>query len=216
MKSNLHRRVVGTTYQANDRSLLPPWKLKYKAQGNARVRIADCMLAADELVAHVEGDDVGKWRDSVWLSFGAPDTDRDEQEMLDIEQQRYRAWAEGTAYPNENRGRYYDSTYDDSRYEYQDSIGYQDQSWPCDVVHSVNGYDVTLYHTNRYHVEHRYSFIGCIELLPEAMQWQITYLPVRGEQEFYQFDYLDTSIEAATQLLMMLHKLDTSNLENDQ
>jgi hypothetical protein len=145
----------------------------------------------------------------------------DEQDR-DIEQQRYEAWASGQEYPSENVGRYYDAYADYHNSAYRDSFdpsyfdhmqSMQNDHWVNDISHvlTVGKYEVRQWNAGIYHVEHGAlvsNFIGSIRLNDDDLTWHVDYVPQRGEQTHYEFGYLDTSVEAATQLLILLHKME--------
>jgi hypothetical protein len=86
----------------------------------------------------------------------------------------------------------------------------QDYLWTQVPVCSVGDFDARVFAPNIWHVEHahKYLFIGRVELDYGAMQWIVKYVPVNSQLVTYTFDYLESSLEAAVKLLVLMHRMD--------
>jgi hypothetical protein len=214
MKSKLHRRILGGSgYQANCRGLLRPWKLKYKAQGTRHFMQTEAALATAEL-AQIADDER-----QVRITSAMDRETEAENMRLDIEAQRYLAWAGKAEWPAERPYYYwlndypdslstdpFDSHYGDSHYG--DS---RDESewWELPIVYTCGRYTLTQWNTDVYHLSCGFHFVGSVRLT-EKLIWHVDFVPERGAQTHNEFEFLDTSIEAATHLLIVMHRMDES------
>jgi hypothetical protein len=176
-----------------------------KGTNRQRTKIASQLLTAD-VAEYDYAERRGVWLDShVFMHLSFFETPEEEAMRLAAEDQAmYDAWeAEREAYSS--------SLWDDEcpccRDQQYDNDLYAQWNDRTPVYH-LNGYDTVLFNTELWHVRRSYNTMGTI--MRTDFEWVVTYIPHApgGEQAEFRFPLLESSVEAATQLIYMLATLE--------